>query len=80
MSAPKGEYNPESYNAVLSRIETKIDNIVENMHSEKRELGDFKKLMYQRVTALEHFKYYLMGLACLAGIIGASIISCFKNK
>jgi len=76
----KEEYNSESYNAVLSRIETKLDVISEEMKAEKAELREYKKNIYQRISTLENFKYYLMGVVGLASLIGSSIISWFREK
>ena len=76
----KEEYNSESYNAVLSRIETKLDAISEEMKSEKVELREYKKSIYQRINTLENFKYYLMGAVGLASLIGSSVISWFREK
>jgi len=52
-------YNPDSVNAVLSRIETKLEDI-------SNELKDIKKTnsrLEGRVSLLEQFKYYLIGFS-----------------
>jgi hypothetical protein len=52
-------YNPDSINAVLSRIEQKLEDIQDSL----KETKDTNKNLEKRVSILENFKYYLVGFA-----------------
>lgn len=52
-------YNPDSVNAVLSRIETKLEDI----SSELKEIKKSNSTLEKRTSTLEQFKYYLVGVA-----------------
>lgn len=52
-------YNPDSVNAVLSRIETKLEDI----SGELKEIKKSNSTLEKRVSTLEQFKYYLVGVA-----------------
>lgn len=71
-------YNPDSVNAVLSRMETKLDQINTTLTEAKQEDAALKK----RIAALENFKYYLLGLSAFV-IVGIEwvkdIFPKFKN-
>lgn len=62
-------YNPDSYNAVLARIETKLDDLSMSFKNERDDLDNFKKNIYVRVSKLEHFKFYVLGFAGLASLV-----------
>ena len=68
-------YNPDSVNAVLSRIETKLEDI-------SIQLKDIKKTnsrLEGRVSLLEQFKYYLVGVAAFF-ILGIDYLRDFFKK
>jgi|TARA_R110000787_G_scaffold103110_1_gene209441 hypothetical protein len=68
-------YNPDSVNAVLSRIETKLEDI-------SSELKDIKKTnsrLEGRVSLLEQFKYYLIGFSAFF-VIGIEFLRDFFKK
>ena len=68
-------YNPDSVNAVLSRIETKLEDI-------SSELKDIKKTnsrLENRVSLLEQFKYYLIGFSAFF-VIGIEFLRDFFKK
>jgi|TARA_R110000796_G_scaffold241188_1_gene362500 hypothetical protein len=68
-------YNPDSVNAVLSRIETKLEDI-------SSELKDIKKnnsRLESRVSLLEQFKYYLIGFSAFF-VIGIDYLRDFFKK
>jgi len=63
------EYSQNSYDAVLSRMEQKLDTIVENVDGIKKNHEDLDK----RVSNLEFFKYYLTGMMAII-TIGANYL------
>jgi len=63
------EYSQNSYDAVLSRMEQKLDTIVENVDGIKKSHTDLDK----RVSNLEFFKYYLTGMMAII-TIGANYL------
>ena len=63
------KYENNSYDAVLSRMEQKIDTIVENIDGIKKSHADLDK----RVSNLEFFKYYLTGMMAII-TIGANYL------
>lgn len=68
-------YNPDSVNAVLSRIETKLEDI-------SIQLKDIKKTnsrLEGRVSLLEQFKYYLVGVAAFF-ILGIDYLRDFFKR
>lgn len=52
-------YNPDSINAVLSRIETKLEDI----SGELKEIKTSNSALEKRISILEQFKYYLVGFS-----------------
>lgn len=69
------DYNPESYNAMFSRIEQKLDDICDQL----AEIKEDNKILRERISSLEHFKYYLMGVAAVFSFIGSYLISKIKG-
>lgn len=70
------QYNNNSYDAVLSRMEQKLDTIVENIHDIKKSHADLDK----RVSGLEFFKYYLTGMVAVLTVGANYLISKFKGE
>jgi hypothetical protein len=69
------QYNNNSYDAVLSRMEQKLDTIAEN-------IGDIKKShkdLETRVASLEYFKYYLAGIVAAVTFAANYLINKVKN-
>ena len=63
------EYSQNSYDAVLSRMEQKLDTISDNIEDIKKCHKDLEN----RVAGLEYFKYYLAGIVA-AFTIGANYL------
>jgi len=63
------EYSQNSYDAVLSRMEQKLDTISDNIQDIKKSHKDLEN----RVAGLEYFKYYLAGIVA-AFTIGANYL------
>lgn len=63
------EYSQNSYDAVLSRMEQKLDTISDNIDDIKKSHKDLEN----RVAGLEYFKYYLAGIVA-AFTIGANYL------
>jgi uncharacterized protein YukE len=70
------EYSQNSYDAVLSRMEQKLDTISDNINDIKKNHMDLDK----RVSGLEFFKYYLTGMVAVATIGANYLINKFKNE
>jgi len=68
-------YNDKSIDAVLSRLETKIDRISEDIS----EIKSDKKSISARVAALEYFRYYLAGIVVACSIFGSLILNKIKT-
>lgn len=65
------EYRENSYDAVLSRVEAKLDKI----SSDIVELKDSNKEVEKRIAALEFFKYYLAGIVAAGGAMAGYVSS-----
>ncbi len=63
------EYSQNSYDAVLSRMEQKLDTISDNIQDIKKSHKDLEN----RVAGLEYFKYYLAGIVA-AFTVGANYL------
>jgi len=63
------EYSENSYDAVLSRMEQKLDTISDNIQDIKKSHKDLEN----RVAGLEYFKYYLAGIVA-AFTVGANYL------
>jgi hypothetical protein len=69
------DYNNNSYDAVLSRMEQKLDTIVENIDNIKKGQKDLE----MRVSGLEYFKYYLAGIVAAVSVGANYLINKVKN-
>ena len=65
------EYRENSYDAVLSRVEAKLDKI----SSDIVELKDSNTEVEKRIAALEFFKYYLAGIVAAGGAMAGYVSS-----
>ncbi len=70
------EYRQNSYDAVFSRMEAKLDKI----SSDISELKDNNKEVEKRVAALEFFRYYLAGIVAAAGTMAGFIGDYISSK
>lgn len=70
------EYRENSYDAVFSRMEAKLDKI----SSDISELKDNNKEVEKRVAALEFFRYYLAGIVAAAGAMAGFIGDYLSSK
>ena len=70
------KYENNSYDAVLSRMEQKLDTISDNINDIKKNHADLDK----RVSGLEFFKYYLTGMVAVATIGANYLINKFKSE
>jgi len=80
------DYNENSYHAVISRLETRLDNIDKNIASINTTTTDIqttlsKKIsdMDLRVKVLEYFKYWLLGATAGIGIVFNLFFAKVKN-
>jgi archaellum component FlaC len=69
------EYNNNSYDAVLSRMEQKLDTIAENIDNIKKSQKDLES----RVSGLEYFKYYLAGIVAAVSVGANYLMNKVKN-
>ena len=69
------EYRQNSYDAVLSRMEAKLDKI----SSDLIEVKESGKEIEKRVVALEFFRYYLAGIVATVSVIGGYISAKFTK-
>jgi hypothetical protein len=70
------EYRQNSYDAVFSRMEAKLDKI----SSDISELKDNNKEVEKRVAALEFFRYYLAGIVAAGGVVAGIIGDYISSK
>lgn len=63
------EYNPESVDAVLTRIETKLDTALARVAQ-----------LENSVAALDRFKWILVGAAALGGGAAARVLTFVKDS
>lgn len=70
------EYRENSYDAVFSRMEAKLDKI----SSDISELKDNSKEVEKRVAALEFFRYYLAGIVAAGGVVAGIIGDYISSK
>ena len=69
------QYNNNSYDAVLSRMEQKLDTIAENIDNIKQSQKDLET----RVSGLEYFKYYLAGIVAAVTVGANYLMNKIKN-
>jgi hypothetical protein len=69
------QYNNNSYDAVLSRMEQKLDTIAENIDNIKQSQKDLET----RVSGLEYFKYYLAGIVAAVTVGANYLMNKVKN-
>ena len=69
------EYRQNSYDAVLSRMEAKLDKI----SSDLVEVKESGKEIEKRVVALEFFRYYLAGIVAAVSVVGGYISAKFTK-
>ena len=69
------QYNNNSYDAVLSRMEQKLDTIAENIDNIKKNQKDLET----RVSGLEYFKYYLAGIVAAVSVGANYLMNKVKN-
>ena len=69
------QYNNNSYDAVLSRMEQKLDTIAENIDNIKKGQTDLET----RVSGLEYFKYYLAGIVAAVSVGANYLMNKLKN-
>ncbi len=69
------QYNNNSYDAVLSRMEQKLDTIAENIDNIKQSQKDLES----RVSGLEYFKYYLAGIVAAVTVGANYLMNKVKN-
>lgn len=62
------DFNPNSVDATLSRIETKLDAALERVDALEKVVRD-----------LDKFKYWMLGIAAAAGVVGGKITALFKQ-
>jgi hypothetical protein len=65
------EYRQNSYDAVFSRMESKLDKI----SSDISEMKEQSKEVEKRVAALEFFRYYLAGIVAAGGAVAGYVSS-----
>lgn len=70
------EYRQNSYDAVLSRMEQKLDTIAQNIDEIKKSHKDLET----RVSGLEYFKYYLAGIVAVVSVIANYLLNKFKGE
>jgi hypothetical protein len=69
------EYKPDSYDAVLSRMDAKLDGIMVDL----KEIKENHKTLEKRISVLENFKYYLMGIVAIITIGAEYLFNRFKS-
>jgi len=69
------EYKPDSYDAMLSRMEAKLDGITADL----KDIKENHKTLENRISILENFKYYLMGMVAIATIGAEYLFNKFKG-
>jgi hypothetical protein len=65
------EYRQNSYDAVFSRMEAKLDKI----SSDISEMKEKSKEVEKRIAALEFFRYYLAGIVAAGGAVAGYVSS-----
>lgn len=63
------DYNPESVDAVLARIETKLDNALARV-----------TMLENTVLSLDRFKWVLLGAASLGGAAATKTVAVLKDS
>jgi hypothetical protein len=69
------EYSQNSYDAVLSRMEQKLDTISDNIQDIKKSHKDLEN----RVAGLEYFKYYLAGIVAAFTVVANYLMNKIKG-
>lgn len=80
------DYNPDSMDAVVARIEQKVDNLGADARRWREEheerIADLRATVDSRITELrsavdshERFKYWVLGIAAATGAAGGKLLS-----
>lgn len=69
------DYNPDSLDAVVSRIEQKIDTFVREAKEWREKHAKQIAEMKASVDSHERFKYWILGIAAATGAAGGKLLS-----
>jgi hypothetical protein len=62
------EFNENSVDSVLSRLETKMDILIEEVKKDRKD-----------IESLKQFKYWLMGAAALIPFVGDALVEWLRK-
>ena len=78
------EHNPNTYSALFARFEEKLDNIASDLNEIKsnnrvfeRDIKTELKELVQRVSALERFKSYALGIVAFLSVAATYFVEKF---
>jgi|NOAtaT_7_FD_contig_31_4724016_length_897_multi_5_in_0_out_0_2 hypothetical protein len=74
------EYNPNDYNAVISRIDVSLKNITDKLTAIETSVNANVIQVEKRLTLLEQFKWKLIGISTGITSIFATLVHYFTNK
>jgi len=74
------EYNPNDYNAVISRIDVSLKNITDKLTAIETSVNANVIQVEKRLTLLEQFKWKLIGISTGITSIFAKLVHYFTNK
>jgi len=69
------DYNPDSLDAVVARIEEKIDNFVRDANEWRASHAKQIAEMKSSIESHERFKYWILGIAAATGAAGSKLLS-----
>jgi len=74
------EYNPNDYNAVISRIDTSLKNITDKLTIIENSVNTNVIQVEKRLTLLEQFKWKLIGIGTALTTTFGAIAQHFTSK
>lgn len=74
-----GDYNPNSIDSALSRIETNQQSHTAQLRELKVSFDEHKRNIEHRVAKIERWKYWLTGAAAAAGAGVSAVLDIFKK-
>lgn len=73
------DYNPDSIDAVVSRIETTLNEFVRESKEWRDSHEARLKTLHESVQSHDRLKYWFLGIAAAGGVAGGKLLAMFTG-